>query len=71
MRVRVFWLIAAVLLSGCEMVASEGCPRLPSYSPDVQARAADELEALPAGSVLSVFMGDYAIMREELRAGGC
>jgi hypothetical protein len=37
----------------------------------VQSQAADELDALPANSVLPVFIGDYAVMREELRAGGC
>lgn len=71
MQVHVFLLIGAALLSGCGTVVSEGCPRIPTYSPDVQTQAADELEALPAGSVLPVFIGDYAVMREELRAGGC
>ncbi|MGH1577721.1 hypothetical protein [Planktotalea sp.] len=71
MRVRVFLLIGAVLLSGCGVAISEGCPRIPTYAPDVQAHAANELEALPASSVLPDFIGDYAVMREELRAGGC
>lgn len=71
MQAQMFLLIAAVSLSGCAQVVSEGCPRLPTYSPEVQTQAADELEALPVGSVLPVFIGDYAVMREELRAGGC
>lgn len=71
MQVQVFLLIGAALLSGCATVVSEGCPRIPTYAPDVQTRAADELEALPVGSVLPDFIGDYAVMREELRAGGC
>lgn len=71
MRAHALLLIGAVCLSGCVRHVSEVCPRIQSYSPEVQARAADELETLPADSVLPVFLGDYAVMREELRAGGC
>lgn len=73
MRALVLLLTAAVFLTGCETVVSEvaGCPQLRTYSPEVQAKAADELDALPPGSVLPDLIGDYAVMREELRAGGC
>lgn len=44
-------------------------PSVKEYSRAVQAQAADELEALPEGSVLPVLIGDYAVLREQLRAG--
>jgi len=71
MRAHVLLLIGTVYLGGCATVVSEACPQIRTYSPEVQARAADELEALPENSVLPTFIGDYAVMREELRAGGC
>lgn len=71
MRGRVWLLIAGVFLSGCGMDASNVCPTVKAYSRDLQTRAADELDALPAESVLPIFLGDYAVMRAELRAGGC
>ena len=64
-------LIGTVCLSGCDQVVSEACPQIKTYSLEVQIQAADELDALSEGSVLPVFVGDYAVMREELRAGGC
>ena len=64
-------LIGAVCLSGCAQVVSEACPQVKTYSPEVQTQAGDELDALPLGSVLPVLIGDYAVMREELRAGDC
>jgi len=45
-------------------------PSVKEYSRAVQAQAADELEALPEGSVLPVLIGDYAVLRAQLRAGG-
>jgi uncharacterized protein YceK len=71
MQGHVLLLIGAVCLSGCAQAVSEACPQMKTYSPKVQTQAADELDALPQGSVLPVFIGDYAVMREELRAGGC
>ncbi len=71
MRGPVLLLIGAAFLTGCAQVVSEACPQIRTYSTEVQARAADELDALPADSVLPIFIGDYAVMREELRAGGC
>tara|TARA_R100000935_G_scaffold1906_3_gene5735 strand:+ start:13885 stop:14025 length:141 start_codon:yes stop_codon:yes gene_type:complete len=43
-------------------------PTVKDYPRTVQAQAADELEALPEGSVLPVLIGDYAVLREQLRA---
>jgi len=38
------------------------------YRPEDQARAADELDALPPGSVLRRFVEDYGEMRARNRA---
>lgn len=71
MRVLMLLLTGAVCLSGCAQVVSEACPVIRTYSAELQAQAADELDALSAESALPVFIGDYAVMRAELRAGGC
>lgn len=63
--------LLATCLSACGTVRSSGpvCPSLPEYSKEVQAAAADELNAMPDGSVIAnVFMPDYGRMREGVRA---
>jgi hypothetical protein len=62
-------LIAVLSLTACARVNSSAVPPVKEYSPAVQAQAADELEALPEGSVLPMFVADYAVLREQLRAG--
>ena len=64
-------LLASV--SGCAREPSKlvgpACPSLPEYSKDVQAKAADELDALPDGTVLKeLFIPDYQRMRDGVRA---
>jgi len=44
------------------------CPPAVEYSREFQARAAEELMLLPAGSVIMDMLGDYAVMREQARA---
>lgn len=45
------------------------CPQIVEYSATDQARAADELQRLPAdGVVRTRFMPDYGRMRAEVRA---
>ena len=70
MRVLLLPLIAIPLLSACAQPGSEprAFPPLRPYSPEVQAKAADELGALPPGSVLPMFMADYAVLRAQVRA---
>lgn len=64
-------LIVLVLLSGCETAPSDlgALPGLVSYSAAEQAQAADEIEALPEGSVLARMIGDYAVLRAQVREG--
>lgn len=62
--------IAGTLLTSCATVPSEGqtCPPVVEYTPEQQTRAADELEALPAGSMLGQMILDYGVQRDVLRA---
>ena len=57
------------LSSGCAPVRSDALalPDIVAYTPAIQARAADELEACPAPTVME-FMKDYGVMRDQTRA---
>jgi hypothetical protein len=55
-------------LSGCAAPVSDALPPLKKYPPEIQSRAADELDALPEGSVLAQFMADYAVLRAQIKA---
>ena len=58
-------------LSGCGTVGSDvgpPCPPVVEYSSDEQARAADEVEALPERAVIVRMLGDYAVLRDQARA---
>jgi len=65
--------IVTSLLSACSMVSSEPvtgvCPPVVEYDAGVQARAAEEVQALPDGSAVVEMLSDYAVMREQAR--GC
>lgn len=61
----------AAALSSCASTPPTGpaCPSLPEYTPELQIQAADELDAMPDGSVIAnVFMPDYGKMRKGVRA---
>lgn len=62
--------LLAMFLSSCETAPSDvACPSLPEYSKEMQAKAADEIDAMPDDSVIaSVFMPDYGQMRAGVRA---
>jgi len=56
-------------LSGCETIGSEThCPPLPGYTAAEQARAAEELEKLPADSMARRLVTDYGRIRAQCRA---
>jgi len=61
-------LIATAFLNACATVVSDTCPTLFDYSEAEQARVADELDALPEGSVIARLVGDYGVVRNEIRA---
>lgn len=57
-----------VLLGACAPAGSEpACLALVPYSPAVQVQAAEELAALPDGSVLARMIDDYGDLRARPR----
>lgn len=61
-------LIATALLSACAATDFDpACPRLITYSEGQQAQAADELLGLSDGSVVADMIGDYGVVRNEIR----
>jgi hypothetical protein len=59
------------LLSGCEPGGSEivvktVCPAIMQYDARTQDRALAEYQALPPGSALRLFIGDYARLRDQI-----
>lgn len=65
---------AMILLSGCAGVGFEWsggvCPPVVNYSRAEQARVADEVASLPEGAVITEWLADYAVLREQVRACG-
>lgn len=62
---------AMLSLSCCAKADSEGqgtCPPVVDYTAADQARAADEVEALPEDAVIVRMLGDYAVLRDQARA---
>jgi len=64
--------IATLFLSGCAGVGSDtspsACPPVVAYSEAEQARVADEVAALPEGTVIVGWLADYAVLRDQARA---
>ena len=65
--------IATSWLTGCAAAGFEAnrvvaCPPVLEYSGEFQAQAAEELAMLPDRSVVVEMMGDYAVLREQVRA---
>jgi uncharacterized lipoprotein YajG len=56
--------IAASLLAGCATERSDGapCPPVVAYGRDFLARAATELDSLPADSAIEQMLADYQVM---------
>ena len=59
--------IAACATAGSEPVVAV-CPPVLEYSPEFQARAADEVNRLPEGSAVVEMLSDYAVMLEQALA---
>jgi hypothetical protein len=58
-------------LTGCATGGSDvssPCPPVVGYTAAEQARAADEVEALPEGAVIVRMLSDYAVLRDQARA---
>lgn len=64
-------LIVVLWLSACAMGGSDArapCPPAVDYTAADQARAADEVEALPEDAVVVRMLSDYAVLRDQARA---
>lgn len=64
-------MIAMLWLSACAMGGSETrtpCPPVVEYTSAEQARAADEVEGLPEGTVIVRMLSDYTVLRDQARA---
>lgn len=64
-------MIVTLWLTGCAMGGSDlraPCPPVVEYSAADQARAADEVEALPEGAVVVRMLSDFAVLRDQARA---
>ena len=51
-----------------DLVVRIVCPRINEYDAKTQDRALAEYNALPAGSALRLFVGDYKQLRDQIRA---
>lgn len=65
--------IATIWLAGCATVGSDqsgfgACPPVVEYSREVQAKAAEEIAALPENGVIVGWFADYAVLRDQARA---
>jgi hypothetical protein len=65
-------LMMTLFLAACDQGSSSVvieivCPRINEYPEDVQNRALAEYEALPKGSALRLFIGDYKQLRDQIR----
>ena len=64
--------IATLFLTACARVGSDvssgTCPPVVAYSPAEQARVADELAALPEGAMITGWLVDYVVLRDQARA---
>jgi hypothetical protein len=60
------------LLAACATERSEGapCPPVVPYSQEFLARAAGELDTLPASSAIEQMLADYQVMWDQARACG-
>ena len=63
--------IVTSFLSACATVSSEPvvgvCPPVVEYEVGFQARAAEDVQALPDGSAVVEMLNDYAVMRDQAR----
>jgi len=66
--------IAMILLTGCGAVGSDAppsaCPPVVEYSRPEQARVADEVARLPEGALITGWLSDYAVLRDQAKACG-
>lgn len=59
-------LLAACDPNNSEVVVKIVCPTIMQYDAETQDRALKEYEALPKGSALRLFIGDYKRLRDQV-----
>ena len=63
-----------IFLTACAGVSSDAppsaCPPVVDYSRAEQARVAEEVDALPEGTLIVSWLADYAVLRDQARACG-
>ena len=64
--------IVTLFLTACAGVGSDPppgvCPPVVDYSPAEQTRVSDEVAALPEGAMITGWLADYAVLRDQARA---
>ena len=60
-------LLTACDLENSSVVVQIVCPRINEYDTKTQDRALAEYSALPPGSALRLFIGDYKQLRDQIR----
>jgi hypothetical protein len=64
---KALYLLPLLFATACTHTPVAVCPAIVPYTAEQQTQAADELDALPAGSILPRFMTDYGVLRAKLR----
>lgn len=60
-------LLTACNVENSNVVVQVVCPRINEYDTKTQERALAEYRALPSGSALRLFIGDYKQLRDQIR----
>lgn len=64
--------VVMIFLTGCAGAGFDGrggaCPPVVEYSRAEQAQVASEVAGLPEGAVITEWLSDYAVLREQARA---
>ena len=64
------WVILTALLAGCSTTHATSCLPLRSYDTAFTEALATEIEQAPEDAVFPVAVGDYQLLREQIRAAG-
>lgn len=59
--------LTTLSLASCGTATSNACPPVVPYTPQIESRAADDLDRLPPESPVRTMIADYGAMRAEAR----
>lgn len=60
--------VLALALGACASTSTVVCPALRDYTPEFEARLADEIEAAPADAAWPDAVLDYVSIRDQIKA---